>query len=193
MLKVSEFSKKFEIRKLSIEDIDEIYNLCLTNPLYYEYCPPAPTKESVLEDLFALPPNVAMEDKYFVGFFEKGRMVALMDLIDGYPEDKIAFIGFFMTDASVQNKGLGSEIISELADYLRSINYLAIRLAWAKGNPQPEHFWLKNGFYAIKETSSTAAARVIITEKKLLFVFSFNSHVRVISINYYDSGLINSK
>jgi len=167
MLKASEFSKKYETRKLSSEDVDEIYNLCLTNPLYYEYCPPAPTKESVLEDLFALPPNVTMEDKYFVGFFEKGRMVALMDLIDGYPEEKIAFIGFFMTDASVQNKGLGSAIISEVTDYLKSINYLAIRLAWAKGNPQAEHFWLKNGFSAIKETSSTAAAHVILAEKKL--------------------------
>ena len=166
MLKVSEFSKKFKTRKLSIGDIDEIYNLCLTNPLYYEYCPPAPSKESVLEDLSALPPNVTLEDKYFVGFFDKGRMVALMDLIDGYPEDKIAYIGFFMTDASVQNKGLGSAIISELTDYLRSINYLAIRLAWAKGNSQAEHFWLKNGFSPIKETSSTTAAHVIIAEIK---------------------------
>ena len=70
-----------------------------------------------------------MEDKYFVGFFEKGRMVAIMDLIDGYPEEKILFIGLFMTDGGVQNKGVGSAIISELTDYLKSINYIAIRLA----------------------------------------------------------------
>lgn len=139
-MEVSKFSKKYETRKLSYQDIDEIYNLCLTNPLYYDYCPPAPTKENVLEDLFALPPNKTMEDKYFVGFFENGRMIAVMDLIDGYPEEKIAFIGFFMTDASVQNKELGSAIISEVTDYLKSNNYLAVRLAWTKGNPQAEHF-----------------------------------------------------
>jgi hypothetical protein len=28
MLQVSEFSKKYETRKLSSEDVDEIYNLC---------------------------------------------------------------------------------------------------------------------------------------------------------------------
>jgi len=64
-------------------------------------------------------------------------------------------------------KNTGSTIISELTDYLKSIDYLAIRLAWAKGNPQAEHFWLKNGFTAIKETTSTAAAHVILAEKKL--------------------------
>jgi Acetyltransferase (GNAT) family. len=166
-MKVREFSKKYETRKMSSEDVDEIYNLSLTNPLYYDYCPPPPTKESILEDLSALPPNVTIENKYIVGFFEKGRMIAVMDLIDGYPEEKIAFIGFFMTHASVQNKGLGSAIISEVMDYLKSINYLAVRLAWAKGNPQAEHFWLKNGFFAIKETSSTAADHVILAERKL--------------------------
>jgi len=72
-----------------------------------------------------------------------------------------------MTDASVQNKGVGSAIISEVVDYLKSINYVAIRLAWVKGNSQTEHFWLKNGFTAIKETLSTAADHVILAEKKL--------------------------
>ncbi len=167
MINVSELSKKYETKKLSSENVDEIYNLCLTNPLYYDYCPPVVTKDSILEDLSALPPNVTMEDKYFVGFYEKGRMLAVMDLIDGYPEEKIAFIGFFMTDASVQCKGLGSAIITEVMDYLKSMNYQAIRLAWVKGNPQAEHFWLKNGFYAIKETSSNAAEHVILAEKKL--------------------------
>jgi len=43
----------------------------------------------------------------------------------------------------------------------------SIRLAWVKGNPQSEHFWMKNGFLPIKETSSTAAEKVILAEKKL--------------------------
>jgi len=33
MLKVNEFSKKYETIKLGIEDIEEMYNLSLTNPL----------------------------------------------------------------------------------------------------------------------------------------------------------------
>ena len=87
-----------------------------------------------------------MEKKYYIGYFESGEMIAVMDLIDGYPKYDIAFIGFFMTHAKWQKRGMGSAIISELSDYLKQNNYSAVRLAWVKGNPQAEHFWLKMGF-----------------------------------------------
>ena len=72
-----------------------------------------------------------------------------------------------MTDVSVQNQGIGSAIIAELAVYLKSMGFQAIRLAWVKGNPQAEHFWIKNGFEFLKETSSTAAECVILAERSL--------------------------
>lgn len=115
MLNVNEFSKHYQVKKLNNKDVDDIYNLCLSNPLYYEYCPPMVSKESVLEDLVALPQGVTLNEKYYVGFYENGKMVAVMDLIDGYPKEKIAFIGFFMTDASVHNTGVGSAIFSDVS------------------------------------------------------------------------------
>lgn len=162
-----EFSAKYEVRKLNRDDITIIYDLCKKNSLYYEYCPPVVTEESIADDLTALPPNTGIENKYYVGFFDSGKMIAVMDLIDGYPEEKIAFIGFFMIDVSVQNKGIGSAIIAELAGYLKSMGFKAIRLAWVKGNPQAEHFWTKNGFKFLKETSSTAAECVVLAERSL--------------------------
>lgn len=147
--------------------IEEIYSLCRTNPLYYKFCPPNVTRESIMEDLTALPSNISMEKKYYIGYFESGEMIAVMDLIDGYPKYDIAFIGFFMTHAKWQKRGMGSAIISELSDYLKQNNYSAVRLAWVKGNPQAEHFWLKNGFCIVRETSSSAADHVMLAEKRL--------------------------
>ena len=72
-----------------------------------------------------------------------------------------------MTDVSVQKKGIGSEIITELSGYLKSVGFQSIRLAWVKGNPQAEHFWIKNGFKFLMETSSTAAECVILVERSL--------------------------
>ena len=72
-----------------------------------------------------------------------------------------------MTNKSIHNKGIGSEIISDVVDYLKNESYYSIRLAWVKGNPQAEHFWIKNDFTPIKETSSTAADCVILAERKL--------------------------
>ncbi len=42
-----------------------------------------------------------------------------------------------------------------------------VRLAWVKGNPQSECFWLKNKFTIIKETTSTVCNSVILAERKL--------------------------
>ena len=41
------FSKKYYVRKLQKNDIDQIYGLCSKNHLYYQYCPPYVTRKSV--------------------------------------------------------------------------------------------------------------------------------------------------
>lgn len=163
---IEAFSKKHTVRRMTVEDTDIIYGLCVGNPLYYEYCPPFVTRESIGEDLAALPPNTCKEQKYYVGFFDSEKLLAVMDIIDGYPQRGIAFIGFFMMEESVQGRGTGSEIITEIVDYLEQEGYTAVRLAWVMGNPQAEHFWRKNGFEVIKETSGTDGSRLMLAERK---------------------------
>ncbi len=58
-----------------------------------------------------LPPGKTVEDKFYVGYFDADKLIAVMDLIIGYPEADTAYVGFFMTDTSVQNKGFGSCIV----------------------------------------------------------------------------------
>ena len=163
---IEAFSEKHTVRRMTVEDTDIIYGLCVGNPLYYEYCPPFVTRESIGEDLTALPPNTSEEQKHYVGFFDSEKLLAVMDIIDGYPGKGIAFIGFFMVEEGEQGKGTGSEIITEVVDYLEKEGYTAVRLAWVMGNPQAEHFWRKNGFKVIKETSGTDGSRLMLAERK---------------------------
>ena len=160
-------SNRYHVRKSLEEDVPDIYRLCCGNSMYYEYCPPFVTEKRIKEDMVTFPPNTTIDDKYYVGFYDDNKLIAVMDLINGYPEDHIAFIGFFMTDSTIQGKGIGSNIISHLCSYLKSQNYNSIRLAWIKGNPQAEHFWLKNEFIMIRETLSTTADSVILAERFL--------------------------
>ena len=74
-----------------------------------------------------------------------------MDLILGYPADEIAFIGLFMTNIHDQNKGVGSNIIGDVCNYLGQLGYQKVRIGVDKGNPQSNSFWKKNGFYMISE------------------------------------------
>ena len=167
IMKAELFSDKYAVRKLTDENIDEIYKLLSRNVLYYEYCPPFVTRQSIKDDMNALPPEKAPEDKYYLGFYQKDKLIAVMDLIDGYPEKGIAYIGFFMTDAAVQGKGLGTEIIEGLCNCLAGEGYDSVRLAWVKGNPQAKHFWIKNRFIPIMETQSNVADQVILAERLL--------------------------
>ena len=160
-------SERYLVQKIEISDVAKVYELCRNNSLYYQYCPPYVSEQSILNDMNALPPNKDMKDKYYLGYFDNNKMIAVMDLIMHYPEESIAFIGFFMTDTSVQNTGVGSGIIDELCKCLQSIGIKNVRLGWVKGNPQAENFWHKNGFVETGVTYDTDDYTVIVAQRSL--------------------------
>lgn len=140
------FSKKYYVRKLQKNDIDQIYGLCSKNHLYYQYCPPYVTRKSIESDMMTLPDNIDIKDKYYVGYFKNEKLIAVLDLIDGYPKKDIVFIGFLMIDISVQKNGVGSAIVNELIDYLTTLKYKEVRLGWINGNLQADTFGLRMVF-----------------------------------------------
>lgn len=164
---ISSFSDHYQVRCLDHADIPAIADLCRGNPLYYQYCPPFVSEESIARDMTALPPGKDLSDKYYIGYFEGRKLTAVMDLILAFPDNRTAFIGFFMTDISVQKKGIGSQIIEELCINLKKYGYLSVRLGWVKGNPQAEHFWKKNGFTETGVTYDTDGYTVVVAHKDL--------------------------
>ncbi len=144
-------SKKYEVRALSPNDVDIVYDMSCKNEIYYKYHPPFVTKESIAEDMKALPPDKSYDDKYYVGFFEDDSLVANMDLILGYPTAEIAFIGLFMTNIRYQNRGVGSDILRDVCNCLKLSDFKKVRIGVDKGNPQSNSFWKKNGFYIVAE------------------------------------------
>ena len=62
-------------------------------------------------------------------FFDRETLVAVLDLIERYPQDDTAYIGFFMTKKERQGYGLGSTFIGELMDELRREKFCKVRLA----------------------------------------------------------------
>lgn len=91
------FSRKYYVRKLQKNDIDQIYNLCSKNHLYYQYCSPYVTRKSIESDMMALPDNVDFKDKYYVGYFKNEKLIAVLDLIDGYCIHWILYDGYQYT------------------------------------------------------------------------------------------------
>ena len=144
-------SSRYHVRKLNKGDVEQVFSLSCGNTLFYEYHPPFVTRESILEDMEALPPGKSYEDKFYIGFFDGATLVAVMDLIRDFPEKKIAFIGIFMMNQKYQGKGIGSEIIHDCISCFREWGFDAVRLGVDIGNPQSLAFWKKNGFTTIAE------------------------------------------
>lgn len=96
----------YKARKLTEADIPGILNLYSENTEYFKHCPPNPNSKTVKEDLAALPPAKEAADKYFIGIFDGDSLIAVLDLIDRYPDNRTAFIGLFMVLKSLQRKGI---------------------------------------------------------------------------------------
>jgi len=166
-MKITKLSKRYLVKKLGEEDIGDIFSLCEKNKEYYEYCPPMITESLVKEDMYALPENKTLDDKYYVGLYDSEKLIAILDLIEKYPDENTIFIGLLMLDIDIQNKGIGSLIFNDLCEYLKDIGYKYIRLAWILDNKKAKHFWLKNGFEIIKQTKDYNNHSVELAQRSL--------------------------
>ena len=162
-----DFSQKYAVRPLTAGDVDKILALCAENEQFYRYHPPLATRESVLEDMTALPPEKCAEDKHYLGFFDGETLIAVLDLIERYPKNDTAYIGVFMTKKERQCRGLGTALIGELLDELRRERFRKVRLAVDRGNPQSKAFWEKNGFALTGEEMPHDASAYLLMEREL--------------------------
>lgn len=167
---VAILSERYRVRRLTEADVDMVYALSVENPMFYQYCPPFVTSKSILSDMKALPPRKGYEDKYYIGYFEGDELVAVMDLILGYPYEETAFVGLFMMAKERQGKGIGSGIVAECFASLSSMGYRFARLAYAKGNPQSEAFWMKNGFVRTGVEIESEGYVQVVMERRIFAV-----------------------
>ncbi|HFI0405434.1 TPA: GNAT family N-acetyltransferase [Streptococcus suis] len=162
-IEIADLSSRFQVRKLTDADLEQVLALYQTNPLYFEHFPPLPSLESLANDLVDCPPGKELSDKYFLGFWDKERLVAILDLINDYPTAEVAYIGLFMVDAHFSGQGLGTKIIAELLPQL-AICFKKVRLGYVESNPQSSHFWSKVGFCPTGEVKELAEKTIVIAE-----------------------------
>lgn len=166
-LKLEHMSSKYTVKQFTEEDISNIYEICIGNPSYYEYMKTEPTYENITDIFTELPPNTALEDKYFVGFYEANQLIAILDIVTGYPNAKTAFIGWFMMKKELQGTEIGSRIISEVISCLEEEKFHYAQLGYIKGNQQSENFWRKNKFYPIGREKETRDYIIVVMQREV--------------------------
>lgn len=165
-IQIEKLSDAYTIRRLTDADVPMLYAWMLRNDQYFRYCGGSTTPERVRQDLTLCPPGTAPAQKHYVGFFDADTLVAVMDLIDGYPDADTAFIGFFMMNKDLQGQGTGTMIVRDVLAALHALGYTAVRLGIDKENPQSNHFWRKNGFAVLREAAQERGI-VLLAERRL--------------------------
>jgi len=167
MIDVSKLSRTYAVRELREEDIEAILSIYEGNVLFFSHTSAQPTIEQVESDLSVEPPSTERSRKHYVGFFDGDRLIAVMDLIDGYPTESVAYIGLLMLDVDCQGKGIGTSLINDVLSYLTSLGTRSARLAIDATNPQSTHFWAKMGFEVVKEVKVDGWCK-LVAERILL-------------------------
>ena len=140
-------SSEFAVRRITEAEISEVYRLCRENRRYYRNLKTKPTLRGLTEVISEVPEGTAPEAKHFVGFYDgEERLTAILDLITGYPEDDDAFIGWFMVDAAMQGRGIGSQIFADVRAAMSGQGFDFLSVGVSKENSDAIDFWQKQGF-----------------------------------------------
>ena len=164
---INNIFKNYTVKEITEVNAIEVYKVMENNPFYFENLKENASLEHVLNDIKALPPNKGYEDKYYFGLYKDNELICVIDLIDSFPTDKTAFLGFFMINKSYQSKGIGSSIIDALASYLKIFDIEYIRLGYVKTNNQSKAFWYKNKFKPTGVESKHNNYTIVFLERNL--------------------------
>lgn len=155
---------EYNIVKIEEQHYQDIYHLQKENIIYFEYTKEYPPKyEDIINEVTELPPYTDISQKYYIGFYLEDTLVAVMDFIDGYPNDKTYWIGLFIIDINYQGLGIGTKIISTFIE----LSDKNIQLGCLSDNIEGFAFWSKMGFKEITRSYNKEKDwNIIIMERK---------------------------
>ena len=166
-IKPETLSSSFRVIQTDVSHADALYPLYCSNRQYFDCFQITPTRDRLITDMTMLPDGCREEQKHFLIYCDGGSPIALLDLIESYPEDEICYIGLFMVDTAHSGRGVGSGIIRELCTALEELGFKELRLAYGKHYAHAAYFWTNNGFAPIKEAFLEEYGELIVAQRIL--------------------------
>lgn len=161
-------SSRYDVRLLSEKDIVDIEKVYASNDYYFECMKEPYSVDSIIRDLTSTPPGKDMDDKYYYGFYDKDNIVAVLDLIEGYPQKLDLYIGLFMVHGDFSKKGIGHFIINEVIEEAKKEKYKNIKLGIVVGNRPSEKFWESFNFLPMNKFSKQENYTISVLKKEII-------------------------
>jgi GNAT superfamily N-acetyltransferase len=128
-----------ELRPITPEDVDAVQELIESDPGYTERITGYPPGASDAQSLLMMrPESLPEESKVVLGAFEADQLVAVVDLLRGFPNDHTAFIGLLEVHATHQGRGYGRTTYQLAQQYVETTwpEIRTMRLAVVDTNAQ---------------------------------------------------------
>jgi len=146
-LDIQSLGTGYEVRRLTEADITDVVLLMRSNRRHWRKMGVKPSRSRLTEIISSVPGATGGEDSYFVGFYDDDAdLVAVLDLICGYPEPDDAFIGWFMVDDAQQGRGVGSAIFADVRASMKAQGYDHLEVRCPKESAPSLAFWHAQGF-----------------------------------------------
>lgn len=156
-------SDLLQVRGLARADLRAVQRLMESNAGYSERVDgDAPGPNAAREVLTALPPGVGGSQKVDLGLWSGGCLVALADVIIGWPTPSVAHIGLLMTDGTRHGRGLGRRMHQTVVEALRDEPQIqSLRLSIVGTNADvAEPFWTALGYQRTGESTPYSSGAV---------------------------------
>jgi GNAT superfamily N-acetyltransferase len=109
--------------------------------------------------LEARPSDVSPERKHVIGIERNGRLVAIVDLLEGYPREGEWYVGLLLILPEERNRGLGRAVWNAMEAWMRSGGARVLRLIAQEQNPDAARFWKGVGFSVAGQVHQVLAGR----------------------------------
>lgn len=162
---------KYQVKQLTQANVAEIFALQQEHD-YYQYFQTTKLKETdILTDLTLFPEKSSLEHKFYLGIYHEGKLLAVLDLLLGYPEPQITWLGLLMISKHQIHQGVGRMLMEKLAQTLLREGFKIIGTAVPLQATGALKFFEKLGFLQIgMQTAFTkegAPFDVILLTKEL--------------------------
>ena len=145
-----------ELRRLTASDAPAVQDLLEATADYtLRISGHPPTADDAAEILYAAPPGIAAEKKVDLGLFDGPALVAVADVLRGYPAEHHAHIGLLLVRGDRHGHGLGRQLHDHVLDLVRTWPEVGtLRLGVVETNAASAvGFWEALGYEPTGETA----------------------------------------
>lgn len=150
------------------KDIDDLFDLYRATPEYFLTVKGRrPEVRDAVDALTSVPPGRGCT-KVFGGYFLANELIGCSDLVFGYPDRFVAYIGLLLFREDMQSNGYGSWAHRTLCEAAVSKGYRRMRLSIIDTNAKAKQFWIVQGYREIAtQHTEHYTGDILVLEREL--------------------------